>query len=86
MYGFASGSVPFIISKAKCWFTDLLIPFVHYIPIKYDLSDLIEKIEWVNENDEMAEKIAVNAYEFSTKYFSSEYQKRYIKTRIQPLL
>lgn len=86
MYGFASGSIPFMISKAKCWFTDLLIPFVHYIPIKYDLRDLIEKIKWVNENDELAEKIAKNAYEFSTKYFSSEYQKRYIKTRIQQLL
>ena len=86
MYGFASGSVPFIISKAKCWFTDFIIPFVHYIPIKYDLSDLIEKIEWVNENDELAKKIAENAYEFSRTHFSPEYQKQYIKTQIQQLL
>jgi hypothetical protein len=86
MYGFASGSVPFIISKAKCWFTDFIIPFVHYIPIKYDLSDLIEKIEWVNENDELAKKIAENAYEFSRTHFSPEYQKRYIKNQIQQLL
>jgi hypothetical protein len=86
MYGFASGSVPMFISKAKCWFTNLLIPYVHYIPIQYDLSDLIEKIKWVNENDELAKKIAENAYKFSEKYFSPEYQKEYIKNRIQELL
>jgi hypothetical protein len=65
MYGFASGSVPFMISKAKCWFSEFIIPFVHYIPIKYDLSDLIEKIEWVNENDGLAKKIAEK---INTKY------------------
>ena len=26
-------------------------PFEHYIPIKHDLSDLIEKIKWAKEND-----------------------------------
>jgi len=86
MYSFASGSVPMFISKAKCWFTDLLIPFVHYIPIKYDLSDLIEKIEWVNENDDLAKKIAENAYKFSITYFSPEYQKQYMKNQIQSFL
>jgi hypothetical protein len=86
MYAFASGSVPMFISKAKCWFTDLLLPFVHYIPIQYDLSDLIEKLEWVNENDELAKKIAENAYKFSMTYFSPEYQKQYMKIQIQGFL
>ena len=27
-------------------------PWVHYIPVKMDLSDLEEKIEWARENDE----------------------------------
>ena len=29
-----------------------LKPFVHYIPIKYDLSDLVEKINWAINNDD----------------------------------
>jgi hypothetical protein len=29
-----------------------LIPNKHYIPIKNDLSDLIEKIQWAKENDD----------------------------------
>jgi len=82
MYAFASGCIPFLISNAKCWFNDLIIPYVHYIPIEYDLSNLIEKIEWVKENDEEAEKIANNAYYFAMNFFSSEYQKKYIMDKI----
>ena len=27
-------------------------PWVHYIPVKMDLTDLQEKIKWAKENDE----------------------------------
>ena len=83
MYGFATGCVPFLISNARCWFQDLIVPFVHYIPIAYDLSNLIEQIEWVNNNDEKAKQIAENAYNFAETYFSSEYQQKYIKESIE---
>jgi glycosyltransferase involved in cell wall biosynthesis len=82
MWGFASGGVPFIISNAKCWFSEFLIPFVNYIPIQYDLSDLKEKIEWVVHNDSEAEKIAQNALQFSREVFSSEFQKKYVMNKI----
>jgi hypothetical protein len=39
-------------------------PFVHYLPIKRDLSNLIEVINWCLENDEKAKQIAENAYTF----------------------
>lgn len=83
MYGFATGCVPFMISNAKCWFSHLLVPDVHYIPINYDLSNLIEKIEWVNNNDDQAKIIAENAYNFSETYFSCEYQRKHIKESIE---
>jgi len=82
MYAFATGCIPFMISNGKCWFTKYCIPYVHYIPIKYDLSDLIEKIEWVENNDEQAKIIAQNARDFSNIYFSTEFQKKYIKESI----
>lgn len=82
MYGFATGCVPFLISNAKCWFSHLLIPNVHYIPVNYDLSNLIEQIEWVKNNDDKAKQIADNAFKFSEEYFSSEYQHKYIKDSI----
>ncbi|CAH2225322.1 KDEL motif-containing 2 [Pelobates cultripes] len=39
-------------------FYSALKPGKHYIPIKRNLSDLIEKIQWAKENDEKARKIA----------------------------
>jgi len=82
MFGFASGGVPFLISNAKCWFSDFIIPNVHYIPIKYDLSDLHEKIDWVKNNDKEAEQIANNALEFSKTHFTPEFQRKYLKDTI----
>lgn len=77
-WGFASGCVPFVISNAKCWFLQFARPFIDYIPIKHDLSNLIQQIEWVKNNDTEAGKIANNALLFSKKYFSSEFQKEYL--------
>jgi beta-1,4-mannosyl-glycoprotein beta-1,4-N-acetylglucosaminyltransferase len=83
MYGFATGCVPFMISNAKCWFSHLIKPYEHYIHINHDLSNLIEQIEWVKNNDEQAKQIAENAYKFAETYFSSEYQKKYLKETIE---
>ena len=35
-----------------------LQPWVHYVPVKNDLSDLVEMIEWAKKNDKEAKKIA----------------------------
>ncbi|XP_063527473.1 protein O-glucosyltransferase 3 isoform X2 [Pongo pygmaeus] len=35
-----------------------LEPWKHYVPIKRNLSDLLEKVKWAKENDEAAKKIA----------------------------
>ena len=82
MWGFASGCVPFLISNGKCWFSSFIKPYVHYIPVNYDLSNLIEQIEYIKNNDAMAEKIAKNALQFSKEYFSSDYQKKYLVENI----
>jgi len=82
MWGFATNSVPFLLSNAKCWFSDFLIENVHYISVKHDLSDLDEKLEWVKCNDTKAEQIATNAFMFAKTFFSSQFQKHYLKTKI----
>lgn len=83
MYAFSTGCVPFLISN-NCifWFSHLIEPYIHYIPVNYDLSNLLEQIEWVRVNDAKAEIIANNALKFAQAYFSSEYQKNYIKEMI----
>ena len=49
------------------WVSNQLIPNEHYIKVKPDLSDLIEKLEWANKNDSEAKRIAQNGKEFAHK-------------------
>jgi len=44
----------------------------HYIPVQRDLTDLVEKTNWIFENYEKAKEIAENAYQFSKKYLTRE--------------
>ena len=48
-------------SEYKLWYHHLLIPYKHYVPIKKDLSDLIERIKWCKENDLKCKEIAKNS-------------------------
>lgn len=47
------------------WFYKALQPHVHYIPVKEDLEDLIEKIEWAQSNDALCKEIAQRACTFA---------------------
>jgi hypothetical protein len=57
-------------SKYKIWYMGLLVPWVHYIPIKSDLSDLKEKIEWCKANQTVCKTIGDNARKFYTQYIN----------------
>jgi hypothetical protein len=41
-----------------------LIPFVHYVPVESDLSDLLSRIHYLQDNDAVAQRIAINAFDF----------------------
>jgi len=77
---FGSGAVPIMIThpENRYWFQRYLKPMVNYVPIKYDLSDLKEKISWLREHDTEAKQIAENALAFSCEVFSPEFQRKYI--------
>lgn len=47
------------------WYYDRLRPFEHYVPVRSDLSDLIEKIDWVRSHDAEAEAIARRGQELA---------------------
>jgi len=42
-----------------------LIPWVHFIPVARDLSDLVERVEWARGHPDEAAKIAEQALEFA---------------------
>ena len=50
--------------QKEYWCKDIK-PFVHYISVKEDLSDLVEKIDWAEKNNKKANLIAKNAQKFA---------------------
>ena len=54
------------------YFFEYLEPWVHYIPVKHDMSDLLENVNWIMNNYHEACIIADNAYQFSLKYLTKE--------------
>ena len=59
-------------TKWKIWYSDLLEPYKHYIPVKEDLSNLIEQIKWCRANDEKCQQIAQNAKTFFNEYLQEK--------------
>ncbi|XP_033228056.1 protein O-glucosyltransferase 2-like [Belonocnema kinseyi] len=65
-YLLAGGSLVFKQdSQYYEFFYKQLTPGEHYIPIKSDLSDLVEKIKWAQENDDTAHKISRTGRQFA---------------------
>lgn len=61
-----SGSLTFKPDSEEIqWFTSALKPFLHYVPVKSDLSDLVEKIEWAKAHDAECKQIAEEAHHFA---------------------
>lgn len=57
-----SGSVPIKVESTKIeWFYKDIEPWVHYVPVKEDYSDLLTNIQWLKDNDEKAREITYNA-------------------------
>ncbi|KAJ7573683.1 glycosyl transferase family 90-domain-containing protein [Mycena floridula] len=62
-----SGSLVFKSTLFSEFFNDWLRPYVHYIPVLVDLSDLTEKIEWAIKNDAAARRIQETGRLFAEK-------------------
>lgn len=55
------------------WYYDRLIPWKNFVPVRNDLSDLLQKIRFLISNDELAQEIGRNALDLAnTMDLSSE--------------
>jgi hypothetical protein len=66
------------LNNYTCWWSHLIEPYIHYIPIKADLSDLAEKITWCKTHDEECEKISVNATMWYNQFMNNEGLTKYV--------
>lgn len=50
----------------------LLQPYVHYIPLKDDFSDLDEVLEWCRNNDDICKQISENATKWMMQFLDND--------------
>ena len=75
-----SGSVILLVKSPNnysLWITPLLKEWVHYVPVKADLSDLIQKITWCQTNDSKCRKIAETSLKMAHTYLTLDYALKY---------
>jgi hypothetical protein len=60
------------------WYFPLLEAWVHYVPVKADLSNLRETIEWCRRNDDLCQNIAERAQQFYETHLTQESLMRYM--------
>lgn len=70
---------PVLKVESECcwrqWYYDRLEPGEHYIPVKADLSDLVDKLEWLRSNPFEAQRIGLAGRAFALSMdFASEVQ------------
>ena len=46
------------------WFYSAIKPYVHYVPMNERLTDIFQKLKWMQENDKVVERISKNAQDF----------------------
>lgn len=70
-------------SDQEQWFYAALKPYEHYVPIKNDLEDLIEKIEWAKTHDVEVQKMVQNARVFAQNHLLLEDNYLYLYLALQ---
>ena len=72
-----SGSLIFKSTRYREWYSERLLPFVDYIPINYNLSDLPAKIAWVHQHPQIAKEIMTHGKYMSKQYLSQREMQCY---------
>ena len=52
------------VTPTKDYIHDYIRPWVHYVPVRSDLEDLLDKLEWAESHPEEARQISENATKF----------------------
>ncbi|MFY7728937.1 MAG: glycosyl transferase family 90 [Flavobacterium sp.] len=74
-----------VTSQYTSWVDHMLQHKVHYIPVKADLSDLLDVIRWCKKNDDKCQEIAKNGMEFARSILSKKYIQSYLQNELWSL-
>jgi len=63
--------------ERESWLMEgLLKPYVHYVPLADDYSDLDKIVEWCRDNDDKCQEIAINASNFMKQFENGEVETK----------
>ncbi len=68
-----------VTSQYTSWVDHLIQHKVHYIPVKADLSDLLDVIRWCKNNDDRCREIAKNGREMAQSILSKQFIGSYLQ-------
>ena len=60
-----------------------LKPWIHYVPLAYNYADVIEKIEWLMEHEDLAKQIVANAQAFAKSHLRLEDYYCYVANALE---
>jgi hypothetical protein len=67
-----------VMSPYTSWVDHMIKAKVHYIPVKEDLSDLLDVIKWCKRNDERCREIANNGLVFARSVLNKKFIQSYL--------
>merc|ERR1719416_253412 len=83
---FALGCVVLMVENGwQEWYFSLLKPWVHFIPIKEDSSDVCEKLQWARAHPAEAEAIAARGRAFIETCFDVNLVNLYVAELMRQL-
>ena len=59
------------------WFVRYMEPYLHYIPLDQDLSNLNETLHWIKNNPDKVREIAKNGKAFFDDYLSYDRMEQF---------
>lgn len=62
---------------------DALRPYVHYLPVRDDFSDLEKQVEWAEKNPKKCEKMIMNAHRYLEPFLDKTREQNLQKTVLQ---
>jgi len=74
-----------VTSQYTSWVDHMLQHKVHYVPVKADLSDLLDVIRWCKKNDDKCQEIAKNGMEFARSILSKKNIQSYLQNALWSL-
>lgn len=67
--------------KMESWLMEgLLKPWIHYVPLNSELSNLNEILDWCKNNDKKCQEIVRNANDFMSKFLDKKNEKILFET------